>query len=191
MFILLIVCWAVYFFIHSFLAADRVKEFLGKALGAACKYYRLLYNALAVLGLFMLLFLNASIPSDYLIEVNGWTRYFSLMVATPGIFIVKAAFKQFNLHGFMGFSDDAQEGFKAEGILKHIRHPLYAGTILIAMGFWLFIPNVTTLISVGCILTYLAIGIPLEERKLVKKFGEPYREYRREVPALIPKVWKK
>lgn len=188
MFILLIGCWAAYFFIHSFLAADWVKEFLRIVLGRAFRYYRLLYNTLSFVGLLLLLFLNASIPSDYLIEITGWTRYFSLMLATPGIFIVKAAFKQFNLNGFMGFSDDAQDGFKAEGILKHIRHPLYAGTILLSLGFWLFTPNVTTLISVGCIFAYLAIGIPLEERKLLKKFGEPYREYRRKVPALIPKL---
>jgi methanethiol S-methyltransferase len=190
MYIILIMCWAVYFFIHSFLAADRVKEFLRVALGGAFKYYRVMYNALSVVGLVMLLFLNASIPSNYLIDVNGWTRYFSLMLATLGIFIVKAAFKQFNLRGFMGFKEDANEEFKAEGILKHIRHPLYAGTILIAMGFWLFTPNITTLLSVGCIFTYLAIGIPLEERKLINKYGEPYRAYRKKVQALIPKVRK-
>jgi len=190
MYIVLIICWAVYFFIHSFLAADRVKIFLQRELPRAFAYYRLLYNGFSVAGLVFLLLLNASIPSDYLLQSNGWTRYFSLMLATAGIFIVKAAFKQFDLKGFMGLKSDAQEGFKAEGILKQIRHPLYAGTILITLGFWLFTPNVTTLISAGCIVTYLAIGIPLEERKLIKKYGESYRAYRRNVPALIPRLKK-
>ncbi len=154
-------------------------------------YYRLLYNLLATAGLFFMLFLNASIPSKYILEPTAWTRYFSLMMATAGIFIVKAAFKQYSLGEFLGFRIDEQEGFKAEGILKYIRHPLYSATVLITTGFWLFTPNLTTLISAGCIFLYLAIGIPLEERKLIKRFGQDYREYRKSVPSLIPKLKRK
>ena len=39
---------------------------------------------------------------------------------------------------------------------------------------------------VGITFVYLPIGIALEERKLIAAFGEEYRRYRREVPALIP-----
>jgi protein-S-isoprenylcysteine O-methyltransferase Ste14 len=34
---------------------------------------------------------------------------------------------------------------------------------------------------------YLPIGIHLEERKLIATFGEAYRRYRGEVPALWPR----
>ena len=186
-YLILIIGWSIYFFIHSLLAGDRIKEYFISLLGKHILYYRLMYNLLATGGLFFLLFLNASIPSKYILEPSSWTRYFSLVMATAGIFILKAAFKQYSLGEFLGFRMDEQEGFKAEGILKHIRHPLYSATVLITIGFWLFTPNVTTLISAGCIFLYLAIGIPLEERKLIKRFGEPYREYRNRVPALIPR----
>ena len=36
--------------------------------------------------------------------------------------------------------------------------------------------------------TYMLIAIPLEERDLVNVFGTQYEEYRRRVPALVPKV---
>lgn len=154
------------------------------------KFYRLVYTVIATVGLLALLLMNASIESDYLIKPSAWTRYFSLMLATVGIFILKAAFRQYSLGGFMGIRDDEHEEFKTEGILQYIRHPLYTATILIALGFWLFIPNVTTLVSVMCIYIYLAIGIPLEERRLIKKYGEPYREYCKKVPSLIPRLRK-
>jgi methanethiol S-methyltransferase len=134
--------------------------------------------------------LNASIPSVYFIQPNSWTRYLSLMLATAGIFIVKAAFRQYNLRGFMGMDDDQHEEFKAGGILQYMRHPLYTATILITLGFWLFIPNETTLVSVACIFLYLGIGIPLEERKLIKQYGDAYRKYRKDVPALVPRFRK-
>lgn len=187
-YILLIASWAVYFLLHSLLADNGVKNFFNRKLGKNYRYYRLVYTSIAIVGLVFLLVLNGSIPSGYLIGPGSRTRYFSLLLATFGIFILKAAFKQYNAGGFLGFKNDQQEEFKAGGILKFIRHPLYAATILITIGFWLFIPNVTTLVSVCCIFTYLVIGIPLEERKLVQKYGDAYREYRKKVPALIPKL---
>jgi len=190
-YLILIIGWSIYFFIHSLLAGDRIKEYFISLLGKHMLYYRLLYNLLATGGLFLLLFLNASISSKNILEPTSWTRYFSLVLATAGIFILKAAFKQYSLGEFLGFRMDEREGFKAEGILKYIRHPLYSATVLIAIGFWLFTPNVTTLISAGCIFLYLAIGIPLEERKLISKFGDAYREYRKSVPSLIPRLKRK
>jgi protein-S-isoprenylcysteine O-methyltransferase Ste14 len=135
-----------------------------------------------------LLLLNGSIPSPQLINASEVSRYLSLAVSIAGIFIIKAAFKQFSLREFAGFSYYNPDTFQSKGILLHIRHPLYAGIILITIGFWLFSPNVTTLISAGCIFAYLPIGIVLEERKLILKYGEEYKEYRRKAPALIPKI---
>ena len=103
--------------------------------------YRLFYNVISITGLMFILFLNATISSPYLIDPSTWTRYISLVVATAGILILKAAFKQYSVKGFLGFENDDQENFKASGILKHIRHPIYSGTILIVIGFWLFVPN--------------------------------------------------
>jgi methanethiol S-methyltransferase len=44
------------------------------------------------------------------------------------------------------------------------------------------------MLAVGITFLYLPIGIHLEEGKLIAVFGEEYRKYREEVPALIPKL---
>jgi protein-S-isoprenylcysteine O-methyltransferase Ste14 len=186
---LLILGWIGYLGLHSVFAADGVKQYFRKHMQRGYRYYRLLYVFFSTIGLLAMLLLNASISSVYLIESDGWNRYFSMMLATFAIFIFKTAFKQYSLRGFTGFESDDHESFKADGILKHVRHPIYSATILMVVGFWLFIPNVTTLISACCIFIYLAIGIPLEERKLIKKYGEAYVLYRGKVPAIFPRIY--
>ncbi|MBX2968719.1 MAG: isoprenylcysteine carboxylmethyltransferase family protein [Cyclobacteriaceae bacterium] len=183
---LLVLGWIAYLGLHSVFAADGAKQYFSQNMRSAFRYYRLLYVFFSTIGLFAMLLLNASISSAYLIESSDWNRYFSLILATFSIFIFKAAFKQYSLKGFAGFESDEHEQFRADGILKHVRHPIYSATILMVVGFWLFIPNVTTLISACCIFIYLAIGIPLEEKKLIKKYGEAYISYKQRVPALIP-----
>jgi protein-S-isoprenylcysteine O-methyltransferase Ste14 len=186
--IFLAVFWILYLAVHSLLAAETVKLFFASLTGSYFRYYRIVYNSIAVAGLFAILLYSATISSDPLFESTGINRYAGLMLATFGIFIIKAAFKQYSLKGFMGTEADTQEDFKAEGILKQIRHPLYTATILIVIGYCLFAPVVTSLISAVCIFIYLPIGIWLEERKLIQKFGSRYVEYCKTVPSLIPRL---
>jgi protein-S-isoprenylcysteine O-methyltransferase Ste14 len=186
-YVLLITGWTIYFTLHSALAADKTKLFFKKLLGNVYTGYRITYNLISTIGLLFLLLLNSNIASPQLFNTNNYTRYFSLMLATVGILILKAAFKQYSLKSFLGFKADEFDSFNTQGILKHMRHPIYTGTIFIVIGFVLFIPTLASVISASCIFTYLAIGIYLEEQKLIKKYGEAYMDYKRKVPALIPR----
>jgi protein-S-isoprenylcysteine O-methyltransferase Ste14 len=70
-------------------------------------------------------------------------------------------------------------------LYRMIRHPLYLGWMI---AFW-----VTPTMSAGHLLLamfltgYMLIAIPIEERDLADAYGEPYEQYRRRVPALIPR----
>ena len=187
-YIVLIAGWAVYFSIHSILAADKTKLFFKTRSGKLFSGYRIIYNLIALAGLLFMMALNGIGSTYYLLSPNGFTRYLSLLLATIGVLILRAAFKQYQIKNFIGIAREDDEQFKADGILKHIRHPLYSATILLVLGFWIFVPTVASLISAACIFIYLAISIPLEEQKLTKKYGEGYRIYKKNVPALIPKI---
>jgi len=73
-------------------------------------------------------------------------------------------------------------------IYSVLRHPTYTGALLIGLGgmFYVF-----TLYSVIFYLVFLAgfcIHIHfVEERELIARFGQPYREYMKQVPAFIVK----
>jgi protein-S-isoprenylcysteine O-methyltransferase Ste14 len=65
-----------------------------------------------------------------------------------------------------------------------VRHPIYVGTLV---AIW-----ATPAMSVGHLIfalvatVYILFGAMLEERDLVRIFGEPYRSYQRRVRMLIP-----
>lgn len=180
----LVAGWAVYFFLHSFLATERIKSMFHS------KYYRLWYNATATIGLLLLLAYNGTIKSNLLFARSETLKFFALVSAAFGVIIINLAFKRYDVKEFLGFRAKKQQKLDTGGILNHVRHPLYSGTMLIVIGFFLFSPYLSSLVSAVCILFYLAVGIHLEEKKLIKEFGDQYLEYKKRVPMLIPKSLK-
>lgn len=175
----LVVGWLVYFALHSLGASQRIKSRFRPL------PYRLLYVVLSTLGLLAMLLYNGSIPAGRFFESHELVRYLSLLSTTVGVMVIQSAFRQYSFKGFIGLKNESSV-LRIEGVLKYVRHPIYAGIILIVMGFFLFIPNLPTLVSCVCILTYLPIGIYLEEKKLVAAYGDAYIDYRSKVSALLP-----
>ena len=71
-----------------------------------------------------------------------------------------------------------------------IRHPAYAGYLLMAMGISLGYSSLAGLISVlVLLLPSLIFRIAVEEKLLVEHFGDAYRLYMRKIKRLIPGIW--
>ena len=79
---------------------------------------------------------------------------------------------------------------KTTGILSVMRHPWYLGGILFVWATYETM-NVAVLVRNVILTAYLIVGAILEERKLLKEFGDEYRAYRKRVPMLIPVPWKR
>ena len=187
-YVLLALGWAVYFALHSVFASLSCKAFFKSLFPAFNKYYRLLYSLFSVAGLILLLILNAS-KTSYLFEKTIYIKYVSLVIAAFGMIIIRAAFRSYSLKSFLGVTPESND-FSENGILKHIRHPIYSGTILIVIGFFLFSPTYSSLVTMLSVFAYLPIGIILEERKLISQYGRKYEDYKTRVPSIFPLFWK-
>jgi protein-S-isoprenylcysteine O-methyltransferase Ste14 len=66
------------------------------------------------------------------------------------------------------------------------RHPIYTGMLLSMVGTVLVRDTVAALIGCAFIATGFVLKLREEERMLIKHFGDDYRVYRQEVPALVP-----
>ncbi|MGI9543555.1 MAG: methyltransferase family protein [Cyclobacteriaceae bacterium] len=193
---LLILFWALYGFMHSWLASIKVKNQAQKLLKSGYKYYRLAYNLLASIGLVGLLVWGALMDDPRIWTQSTILTFLSLMFATYGVIVIRLSFKQFSIGEFLGFSvlneNKRQPVLRKQGLLHFVRHPIYSGTLLITIGFVLYAPSLTNFIHAACIAVYILIGVKYEELKLVEEFGEAYMEYKKKVPMLIPKIpwWK-
>jgi len=88
-------------------------------------------------------------------------------------------------HRLTGKTGAAPE-FRTPGFYKLVRHPLYVGFTL---AFWgAPVMTVGHLIFAVGTLGYMLIAIQLEERDLVDVFGDRYRDYRKQVGMMFPKV---
>lgn len=185
---LTILLWGIYFFLHSALATSSIKGVVRNVLNWSERAYRRAYSLVAGLTLLPVFYYLSTTKSDVLLTKGEFLKYFSLALSTWGIIIIKQAMKG-RMSQFLGLkSEQIAERLSREGLYRYVRHPLYLGTILLCLGFWLFIPNVLNLVSVLCIFLYLKVGIRLEERKLIQKFGDEYIRFRKVVPAIFPDI---
>lgn len=100
--------------------------------------------------------------------------------------------------GFILLSSAWQVLYKAQrnhavattGPYSHVRHPQYVAFILIMFGFLLQWPTLITLLMFPVLLLVYARLAKSEERDSIAEFGTAYEEYRKHVPAFIPRFGK-
>ncbi len=196
-----IIGFAVFASIHSLLASHALKRKLLNRFPLLSVWYRLIYNviALTTLAIWALL-LPVSHKIIYRIPFP-----FYVITSVVQLVALVAAWKTVRLFGsgrFLGteqlsryvrrdeipayFDENTRGTFIRNGLYKYVRHPLYTLSLAIlvfwpVMTFWL----VTVIILCA---SYFWIGSILEERKLVERFGDAYREYQKQVPRIIPNL---
>jgi protein-S-isoprenylcysteine O-methyltransferase Ste14 len=189
--LLLTVCWLIFAIIHHVMATDGCKRFAERLLKQRSRYYRLIYCGIAFTTLAAVLSVQFSIPS-IMIRIP---KYFALAIAIPTgagglMLMLNCVFKYF--HSLSGVAElrRNQTAVKLEtgGVHKHVRHPLYLGTLLFIWSSFLLHPLLSHLAGCTAITIYVLIGIRSEERKLVNTFGEAYTRYQRNTPKLIPRL---
>ena len=185
----LAVCWIIFGALHSVLATDNIKDFIHTLMQRNFKFYRLSYSIIATTMITYVLFLNFSIESILLWKPTTPEKIASIITGVIGLSAMIICIRKyfFDLSGVNVFSRKVSENkLQVNGLNKYVRHPLYSATVLFAWSFFFFQPLLSNLISCICISLYTLVGIYFEEQKLIKTFGNDYKEYAAKVPMIIP-----
>ena len=83
---------------------------------------------------------------------------------------------------------DPPTKFVARGIYRHVRNPMMLGVFTILVGEALLFGSLGIFVWFACFAVGNMLYMPLmEEPALERRFGEPYRRYRANVPRWIPR----
>lgn len=74
------------------------------------------------------------------------------------------------------------------GIYAKVRHPIYLSGLILSLGLTLIAGNLYGLLFFFLSLIAFVTRIKKEERELISRFGEEYKQYAKETPLLIPKL---
>lgn len=186
----LAVLTVLFYALHSLLAMLTVKEWAGRYLGLVGAY-RAVYTLVAMGTTVLVWWAYRSVSVHATLwEVPPVVRVAGFAAIALGSLLAGAAILRTGALGFIGLMPEKHTGLLRTGLHGCMRHPIYAGVILVALGWIAWSPSPPTALVVAITFLYLPVGIASEERKLVAQFGDAYLNYRRQVPALWPRCSK-
>lgn len=72
------------------------------------------------------------------------------------------------------------------GLYARVRHPMYLGSILMYLGFWVTTLSLLSLIPLLAAIVGYNYLASKEEELLIAKFGDQYLNYKKRVPKWLP-----
>jgi protein-S-isoprenylcysteine O-methyltransferase Ste14 len=175
-----------------------VTDYFKKLLGPNYRFYRIFFNIISVLTLIPVALFAYSVQTPAIFQWNGYLRLGQVLLLGMAVWFFFLGGRHYDIGQVLGIKQ-IREGtadlaitdtgeLDTSGVLGMTRHPWYLATMLL---IWARKMDVSALI-VNVILTfYLVVGTYLEEKKLLREFGESYRNYQQKVPMLIPYKWLK
>lgn len=115
----------------------------------------------------------------------------SIIALVTGLVIDLRCRRELSIRTLMGVPELRAEGEPGHvlqgGIYARVRHPRYLGSAFGLLGVSLCANYLAPyVVAVACVPLLYLVTV-LEERELVHRFGEEYRQYQRRVPRFFPR----
>lgn len=198
--LLLSILWCSWCGMHSLLIDMRVVDFLYRRFPGLVRYYRLVYNGLSLVTLIPLAIVTRNSGGEVVVSWTMYTLPIRVVLFGVSMALFYCGAKRYDLKYFLGVRQfqtgrnsllmGPGEEFSEAGVFGLTRHPWYLGALLLIWSAPREYPLAVFLAA--CILTlYLLVGTMLEEKKIIARYGEPYRKYQQRVSMLFPWKWLK
>jgi protein-S-isoprenylcysteine O-methyltransferase Ste14 len=130
---------------------------------------------------------------DLLIYNTPWSWLVALPLFALGVVTYSYAHRDFTHDQILGRPElqpeKHQQRLVTTGIRQRIRHPIYLGHLLELIGWTIATGMVVSFALLVLAIITGTVMIRMEDNELEQRFGEPYREYRARVPAIVPRAW--
>jgi methanethiol S-methyltransferase len=185
--------WTVWCVVHSLLNAEGLVRKTGVLDTWFKPYQRLAYTIFAFASLAFALWITPSQGSVTLLKWNGLLYPARIALIAAALALFYSTFRHIGLLDFLGFtalgigrrSAVSLQALITSGIYGRIRHPQsLAGLLLL----WARDLTDTDIVINVVLSLYLLIGARIEDKRLLKEFGEEYARYRERVPAFVPRL---
>jgi protein-S-isoprenylcysteine O-methyltransferase Ste14 len=117
-------------------------------------------------------------PSSSVVSLAGWI----LLCSSIGLFVI--AMRSLHRGGKPSAGWENTTELTRSGIHGLVRHPMQLSGVVVACGLILVNPILPVLVFSAVSAICFALGVRAEDRFNLAKFGEPYRAYMEQVPAL-------
>ena len=192
---LLLILWCV---IHSAMISIAVTEYVKKRLGSNYRFYRVFFNLISILTLIPVALFAHSAQTPAIFQWSGYMRLGQALIFGFAVLFFSLGWRHYDIRQVLGIKQ-ISEGtadraitetgeLDTSGVLGMTRHPWYLATMLL---IWARQMDVAAIIVNVILTSYLIVGTYLEEKKLLREFGENYRNYQNKVSMLIPFNWLK
>ncbi|TFG16644.1 MAG: isoprenylcysteine carboxylmethyltransferase family protein [Promethearchaeota archaeon] len=179
-----------YFYVLSIQPVKRQEKY-GEKAWDNCKRLRLIasfFEGIVILNLILWIWFPLPIVDTWIISPNFWLGIIiALIIGIPCCIVMFLGLKAAGSESLTPSKDTKMY----EGIYRYIRHPQTLGefplfvVICFGVNSWFLV-----MISTLFIVIYVPIMIYYEERDLIRRFGEKYRNYQKTTGALFPRLRK-
>lgn len=191
-----ILAWTAFAVFHSLTVSEGYERLVRRWMGGRAfdGYHRLLFTAYSVFAFLLLALYLQSLPDRPLYRMEGVRRLLfhavqlcaaALLFWTPWDLQEFIGVRQWKRHR----KGEPPEPGRNDRLFTHkaygvVRHPLYLA-ISVILAFHP-VQSRNSFVSTIVIILYFYVGTFFEERRMVRTFGEEYRDYRKRVPRFLP-----
>jgi len=176
----------LFFVSHSLLASRRAKDWARRRFGVDARVYRLGYVVIALVSTLAWTAYIHALPDRPLYALDGPAAWGLRAVQAVGVGMLVLSVLPIDGLAFLGLRrrPGPLDDFVEAGIYRCLRHPMYAGAVLVLLASP--VQTVNGLAFYLLASAYMLVGARFEEARLMADCPA-YDDYRRRVPAFVPR----
>ena len=116
-----------------------------------------------------------------------WLRWVGTLPLFAGGALVVSGLFHLGRNITVGIRTKQDHALITSGPYHWVRHPLYTGVLIESVGVCLLMANWFAALSGSLFWVLIAYRTPMEEEKLIERFGDEYRSYMQRTGRFFPK----